>query len=179
MPEHFPAVEFEAFAELDRRLLDELLEDRLAFDQRQFSQVPSVQIKQIERDQYDLGGLALQLVLQHRKIGGAVRGRDDHLAVDDGGARVDQVGVAGDLAETLGPVVAATGEHLDVVVGDAQLDAVAVELDFMQPAGVVRHLIDLRRERRRDETGEGCLRADRGGLGALKSHQTSRMGRGS
>jgi hypothetical protein len=33
---------------------------------------------------------------------------------------------------------------------EMQLDPVAVELDFMDPARAVRHLVDLRRQRRRD-----------------------------
>ena len=86
----------------------------LALDQRQFSQVLAVEVEQIESDHDDPVGLAAQLVLQHGEIRGAVCCRNDHFAVDDGTAGVDQVGVGRDLAEAPGPVVAAAGNTLMV-----------------------------------------------------------------
>jgi hypothetical protein len=50
-------------------------------------------MEQIEGDHHDLRGLALQLVLQDREVGG----RDHDLTVDDGRAGIDQEGVVGDL----------------------------------------------------------------------------------
>jgi hypothetical protein len=52
--EHLPAVDFEAFAELDCCVGDQLLEERLAFDQRQFPQIVAIEMEQIESDQHDL-----------------------------------------------------------------------------------------------------------------------------
>ena len=91
--EHLAALDLEAFAELDVGAIDDLLELGFALDQRQLPQIAAIQIEQIERDQHDLGRLALELVLQHREIGSAVGGGDDDLAVDDGGARLDAPGV--------------------------------------------------------------------------------------
>ena len=115
-------------------------------------------------------GLAAQLVLQHGEIRGAVCRRNDHFAVDDGTAGVDQVGVGRDLAEAPGPVVAAAGEDLDGIVMDVQLHAVAVELDLVDPAIAGWHFLDRRRQRGLDESGEGRLHADCRRLLALKRH---------
>ena len=108
-----------------------------------------------------LGGLTLELVLQHREIGGAVGGRHDDLAVDDRRGRLDVPGVVGDLLEAVGPVVAAPGEDLDRLVGQVDLDPVAVELDFVDPARSGRHLVDRGRQGRLDEAGQRRLDADR------------------
>ena len=99
---------------------------RLALDQRQLPQIIAVEVQQIERDQDDLGGLALQFVLQHREVGGAIGGGDHNLAVDDGGACADVPSIGGDLLETLGPVIAAPGENLDRFVREMDLHPVAV-----------------------------------------------------
>jgi hypothetical protein len=72
--------------------------------------------------------LALQFVLKHREVGGAVGGGHHDLAVDDRGAGADQVGVSSDLLEPVGPVVAAPREDLNVLVGDMELDAAASNL---------------------------------------------------
>jgi hypothetical protein len=113
---------------LDRRLLDQLFQIRLALDQRQFSQVLAVEVEQIESDHDEPIGLAAQFVLQHGKVGGAVDRRHDDLTIDDGAAGVDQVRVGRDLAEAPGPVIAAAGKDLDGIVVDVELDAIAVEL---------------------------------------------------
>lgn len=55
---HLFAVDLEAVAELNTGIGDQLFELRLALDQRQPSQVLSVEIEQIERDQHDLAGSA-------------------------------------------------------------------------------------------------------------------------
>ena len=138
--EHLLAVDLEAFAELDVGAGDDLLQFGLAPEQRQLPEVAAVEVQQIERHQDDAGGLSLQLVLQHREIGGAVGGRHDDLAVDDRRGGLDVPGVVGDLLEAMGPVMAAPGEDLDGLVGQVDLDAVAVELDFVDPAVSGRHL---------------------------------------
>jgi hypothetical protein len=56
---HLAAIDLEAFTELDVCFCDDLLEQRLALEQRQFPHIMSIQIEQIERDQHDLGGSAL------------------------------------------------------------------------------------------------------------------------
>jgi hypothetical protein len=48
----------------------------------------------------------------------------------------------GDFLEAMGPVVASAGEHGNRLVGHVDLDAVAVELDFVNPSGSGRHLLD-------------------------------------
>ena len=83
MLEHLRAVDLEAFAELNVRIRNELLEMGLALDQRQFSQITAVEIEQVEGHQYDLGGTPLQFILQYGEISGAVRGWHDDLAIDD------------------------------------------------------------------------------------------------
>ena len=123
--EHFLAIDLEAFAELDVGPGDDLL---------QFGRLPEiapVQIEQIEGDQNDAGRLALELVLQDRKVGRAVGGRHHDLAVDDGGACLDVPGVMGGLLETMRPFVAAPGEYLHRLVGEVDLNPVAVELEFV------------------------------------------------
>ena len=119
--------------------------------------IAAIQIEQIERDQHDLGRLALELVLQHREIGRAVGGRHHDLAVDDGGARLDVPGIVGDLLEAVGPVVAPPGEDLGRLVGQMDLDPVAVELDFVNPALSGRHLLDRGCQGRFDEAGQGAF----------------------
>jgi hypothetical protein len=99
------------------------------------SQVAPVEIQQVEGDQHDPVRVALQLVLQDGKIRGAVVGRRDDLAVDDGTPGADVPGVGGDLPEPVGSVVTAPSEYLDSLAGEMDLDAIAVELDFMNPPG--------------------------------------------
>jgi hypothetical protein len=60
MGAHLAPVDLEARAELDVGAVDELLQMRLALDQRQLSQIVAVEIKEVERDQHDLGVFALQ-----------------------------------------------------------------------------------------------------------------------
>ena len=80
--------------------------------------------------------------MQHRKVGGAVRGGGDDLPVDDRGAGVAMPSVGSDLAEAVGPVIAATSEYRDYGVSQMDLDAVTVELDFMDPPLTVWYGID-------------------------------------
>jgi len=58
-----------------------------------------------------------------REVGGAIGGEHYDLAVDDRGACVDQVGVGGDLLESLRPVVAAPGEDANVDIPQVRLNA--------------------------------------------------------
>ena len=177
---HLAAVDLEALAELDVGAGDQLLQMRLALDQRQLPQIVAVEIEQIEGDHHDLGRLALQLVLQHREVGGAVGGGHDDLAVDDRRAGADVPSIVGDLLEALGPVVAAPGEDLDRLVGEMDLDPVAVELDLVDPAVAGRHLLDRCRQRGFDEAGKGGLDADRRRFLTLERHgYTKRIGSGS
>ena len=113
---------------------------------------------------------SLQLVLKDRKISGAVSGGNDYLAIDDRRAGADVPGVVGDFSETLGPIVAAAGENLDRFVHQVHLDSVAVKLDFMNPPLARGDLVDRRRQRGVDESGEGRFRADCRRLLALKRH---------
>jgi hypothetical protein len=48
-------IDLEAIAELNVRFIDELLEQRLAVDQRQPPEIVAVEIEQVESDHYDLG----------------------------------------------------------------------------------------------------------------------------
>src|SRR4051812_13474706 len=70
----------------------------LRFDERQLPQILAIEIEQVKGDHDQSLGLAAQLILQHGKVGGAVGGWNDDLAIDDGAAGVDQVGVGRDLA---------------------------------------------------------------------------------
>lgn len=69
--EHFAAVDFEALAEINFRLLDKLLEQRSALDQPEFSEIIAVELKQVETDHHDLGRSALELIQHNQKVGGA------------------------------------------------------------------------------------------------------------
>jgi hypothetical protein len=114
---HRLAVDLEAFAELDTGAGNYFLELRLALHQWQLPQIATVQAEELEGDHDDLRRLALEFVLQHREIGGAVGGWYDDLAVHYGRRRLDVPGVVGDLLEAMRPVVAAAGEYLDGLVG--------------------------------------------------------------
>ena len=149
--EHRLAVDLEGFAELDVGAGDDLLEFGLTLVQRQLPQIATVQIEEVERHQNDTGGLALELVLQHREIGGAVGGRYDDLAVDHRRRCLDVPGVVRDFLESMRPIVTAAGEYLDGFVRQVNLDPVAVELDFVDPAVSGRHLVDRRSQGRLDE----------------------------
>jgi hypothetical protein len=85
---------------------------------------------------------ALEFVLQHREIRGAVLCRDHDLAIDDRRPGVYVLGIGRDLSETIGPIVAAPGEYLDSSVPEVDLDPVAVELDLVNPPLARRCLVD-------------------------------------
>jgi hypothetical protein len=168
--EHLGALDLEALAELDVGTGDDLPELGLALEKRHLPEVAAVHVEQIERDQDDTLRLAPELVLQHREIRSAVGGRHHDLGVHDRGARLDQPGIVGDLLEPVRPVVTAAGEDLDRLVGEVDLHAVAVELDFVDPAGAGRHLLDGCGQGGFDESGQGRLDADRLRFLALKRH---------
>lgn len=133
MSEHVFAVDLEAPAELHVRSRDDLLELRIAPKERLLPEVAAVEVEQIKRHQDDLVRAALEFFLQHRKIGRAVRGGHDDLAVDDGRCRLDVPRVVGDFLEAVGPVVSAAGEDIYGFVRPVHLHAVAVELDLVNP----------------------------------------------
>src|ERR1700682_4700248 len=108
------------------------------------------------------------------KIGGAVCGRHDDLAVNDRRPCADMPRVRRDLPEAISPIIAATGKDFDCCVSEMDLNAVAVELDFVNPAVAGRHLVDRRRQLRFDESGERRLDADRGRFFTQVSHDHTR-----
>jgi hypothetical protein len=71
------------FAELDVGAGDDLLEFGLSLEKRQLLEVAAVQVEQVECDQDDRGRLTLEFVLEHRKIRGAIGGRNDDFTVND------------------------------------------------------------------------------------------------
>jgi hypothetical protein len=95
----------------------------LPLKQRRFGHIVSVQIKQIERVQHELGRFTPQLILQHREIRDAIGGGSDDLAVDNRRPHIEVPCISRDLLEAIGPVIAATGEHADGVVGNVHLHA--------------------------------------------------------
>lgn len=99
-------------AELDRGARDHRLQQGLAVDERHPPKVSPVEVQHIERHHHDVLGGPPEAVLEHREVGLAAFARNDDLAIDDHGADADQVGVGCDLAEALGPVVAAPGVNL-------------------------------------------------------------------
>jgi hypothetical protein len=161
---HLATVDFEAFAELQGSFRDKLFELRLALDQRQLPQIVTVEIEQVEGDQDDLVGFALQLILQHREVCAAVIGWHHDLAVNDRAAGADMPGLVGDLPESLRPVMSAAGVDLHRFINEMHLDPIAIELDFVNPASAGGHFVDRGCERWLDESGEGCLDADRSRL---------------
>ena len=80
---HFRSINFKAFTKLSAGARNKGFWQRLSLKQRELSQVPSIQVQQIERDQHDLGGTAFQFFLQHRKLCSAIIGRFNDFAVDD------------------------------------------------------------------------------------------------
>jgi hypothetical protein len=169
---HLAAVDLKTLAKLDTGFVDQLFKQRLALDQRQLPEIMAVQVKQVEGDHHDLGRLALQLILQNRKVSGAVGGRDDDLALEDRRAGTDVPGVGGDFLETVRPVVAVAGEDLDLGVSEMHLNVIAIELDLVDPTIAARCLADRRGQRGRNEAREQRLRADRRGLLALEPHSS-------
>ena len=139
---HLAAIDLETLAELDIGLGDDLLQQRLALEQWQGAKGTAVQVQQIERDQHDVFGSALEFVLQNREIGAAVGSRHDHLTVDDRRSGVDVPCVGRDLSEAVGPIIAAPSEYRDDGVSQMDLDTLTVELDFMDPSLTVWHGID-------------------------------------
>jgi hypothetical protein len=103
---HLLAIDLEALAELDVGLADDFFKLHLALEQRLLTKIIAVDVKQIEGDQHDLLGAALQLVLQHREVRGAIGGWSDYFAIDDRRTRLDVPGVRRDLPKAVGPVVA-------------------------------------------------------------------------
>jgi hypothetical protein len=81
--QHLAAVDLETLAELNVGFVDQLLKQRLAFDEPQFSEIITIEVKQVEGDHYDLGRSTLQFILQHRKIRAAVSARCDDFAIDN------------------------------------------------------------------------------------------------
>src|SRR3569833_3071533 len=150
--EHLAAVDLEAFAELDVGPVDQLLEMRLALEQRHLPKVVAIEIEQIEGHQHDLVRAAFQLVLEHGEIGRAIRLRHHDFAVDDCRAGVDLKDILSNLAEALGPVMAAAGKHLDLAIVQVNLHAITVELDLVNPALAGRYSLDLDGERWVNET---------------------------
>src|SRR3954469_875909 len=167
---HLFAIKCEALAELDVGLADDLLELCLALDQRQFPQVVTIEIKQVEGDQHNPARTAFQLILQNREIRGAVNRWNDDLAVDDRRPGTNVPCVGSDFLETMSPVVAASGEDPDLGIAEMDLDAVAVEFDFVNPPVAPRNLVDRAGQRRFDESGVRGLEADRRGFPALRRH---------
>jgi hypothetical protein len=78
---------------------------------------------------------------------GALRRWPRHLAVDDGGDRIDQKRVVGDLVEAV--EYCWVGEYPATCI----LHAVAVELDFVSPSIAARDFADRSRKGVGDETG--------------------------
>src|SRR5713226_10764172 len=101
---HLAAIDLEALAVLNIGLGDDLLEQGLTLEQRQLPKVVGVEVKQVEGDHHDLFGSALEFVLQHGEIRGAVVCWDHHLAVDDRRPGVYVPGIGRDLSEAIGPV---------------------------------------------------------------------------
>ena len=165
-------------ADFRRSLRQHLLQRTLALDQRQAAQIVPVEIEQVEGhvDQpvrVFLGELAPQR-LEIRQAGLADHGR---FAVDDQLPRRKRLGCACDLAELLGPVIAAAGEDPDPAVVDMQLRAVAINLDLMQPVGPLGGALAQRRVAGRDEPriGRG-LGAGEGGAAAAPGRTLQRDG---
>ena len=79
-------------------------------------------------------------------------------------------GVIGNLPEALGPVISAAGEDSHGLVCEMDLDAVAVELDFVNPAGPARHLLDRAGQGRLNEARQRRLDANRCRFSTLKRH---------
>jgi hypothetical protein len=136
---HLLAIDLEALAELDVGLADDFFKLHLALEQRLLTKIIAVDVKQIEGDQHDLLGAALQLVLQHREVRGAIGGWSDYFAVDDRRTRLDVPGVRRDLPKAVGPVVAAPGKDFHRGFSQMDLNPVAIELDFVDPALAAWH----------------------------------------
>ena len=128
----------------------QLLQMRLAGNQRQGSQVLAVQLHDVEGDEGGIGGP----LLAHQAIEvDAVAAHQDHLAVQ-GHAPAGQLSHrVRDAGEPLRQITAVAGVNGDVGADLHSLDAPAVELGFMRP-GFTR--------------GETRTRAACGGLGGVR-----------
>jgi hypothetical protein len=79
-------------------------------------------------------------------------------------------GVTGDFPEAFGPIISAPGKDPHGFVCQMDLDAVAVKLDFVNPAGAARHLLDRGGQGRLDEARQRRLDANRRRFSTLKCH---------
>jgi hypothetical protein len=105
---HVRTVDLEALAELDVGAIDDLLKLGLAFDQRRPPEVIAVEVKQVERDQDDLRRCPSARSAGQRSRWCRSR-QERQTSPSMIAAGTDVPGIVGDLAEALGPVVAATG----------------------------------------------------------------------
>ncbi len=158
----------EAQGQVGRRAGDDLLQQRLAIEQRCAGQVPAVEIKEIEQHiEAAIVAAGRQLLLQPAEIGDAGLVGHDDLAVEQGGAEAEPLQCAGDGGKAFGPVDPGARQKPHLPTVDARLQAVAVELDLVDPFGAARRLVARLGEAELDPGGQQPLAraADAGGVG--------------
>jgi hypothetical protein len=151
---HFEVLDVDNFR---RRFRRQLLQCALAFDQRRSAQIVAVEIKQVESGIYQAIGVLLcefpAQRLEVRQAGIAVHRR---FAVHDQLVCRERFGRVCDLAELIGPIVAAARVDCDPLMMDMELCAVAVDLDFVQPSGNIGRAIAQGGIARRMNPGKGA-----------------------
>jgi len=95
-----------------------------------------------------------KLAPQRVKVGKANIATHGRLAIDDEVVRGECFGRVRDLAELVGPIVAAARIDGDAGTMDMHLRAVTIDLDLMQPSRTVRRAFPQCRVAWRDESGE-------------------------
>jgi len=90
---------------------------------------------------------------QRKEVGRPIVAQHDRLAVEDEARRRQRRNRLGDAREGALPASPRAGPEPDVLRVLAGDDAIAVPLEFMNPAGPGRHVIDQDRKTRRDEAG--------------------------
>ena len=110
-------------------------EPLLALDQRKAGEILSIEFQEIEGVISECFSAAVERALQPPKIGAAVFVGDDHLAVDQRGARRQLRDGLGDAAKFFGPIETGAGVKFGGAARHGGQHAIAVELYLMQPFG--------------------------------------------
>ncbi len=109
-------------------------EELLAVAQRASTQVPAIQVQQVEGvEEQAAVGTSRQGGLEVVKMTAAVWTKGDHLAVEQGGADVERREARGETRHSRCPVVPVPGYQSSLAVVEPDEQAIAVELDFRDP----------------------------------------------
>ena len=136
-----------------------LLQQRLALQERHIPQVIAIEIEKIERVVVKPGAVRpAEFAPQLLEVRQTVAAVNHRLAVDDGGLSFELRSGSGNRGELIGPIEPGAGVHSRVVGREVKLGTVAVGLDLEHPTRPVRWTIPLRGIAELDEARQGSLK---------------------